>query len=164
LRGRNRKVIAVRKFIAVPCTGRLVVATCVVVLALAASASAAELTDKQKNDLENACYAATDVCYNSCGAKYPNREQFNDGLLYDLCTRDCNITESRCLISIPARTIGGGSSGGGPVLDPGTGNPPPPSFNPKPYSLPGSGVLDPGTGNTVKPKLQQLPTTQGVTQ
>lgn len=128
-----------RKFIALPRMGRLAFTTCVVVFALAASAPAAELTDKQKDDLAKACIAAVDVCKNSCAAKHPNHEaSFNEGLLFDFCINDCNNIETRCITSIPARTMSG-SSGGGLVLDPGTGNPRPPSFNPKPFSLPGGG-------------------------
>jgi len=121
-----------------PSTSRIASTACIVVLALAAPASA--LTDKEKEALGQACVAAANVCLNSCAATYPNREiSFNDGLLYDSCANKCNAIETRCITSIPERTVGKGS-GGGLVLDPGTGNPPP-SFNPKPYSLPGGGVL-----------------------
>jgi hypothetical protein len=83
--------------------------------------------------------AAANVCLNSCAASYPNREtSFNDGLLYDSCVNRCNDIENKCITSIPDRVAGSGSSREGFVLDPG---PPPPSFNTRPYSLPGGGVL-----------------------
>ena len=69
------------------------------------------------------------------------------------CEQDCDekqlagdLTDAqykKCNEVRPERTTGGGggdSGAGGDVLDPGAGDPPP-SFNPKPYSVPGGGLL-----------------------
>ena len=69
---------------------------------------------------------------------------------YKGCKDECERKVKSCRRRVdevrPERTTGGGSgdSGtGGGLLDPGAGDPPPPSFNPKPYSVPGGGVLSP---------------------
>ncbi len=130
-----------RKFIAGPRVGRLAFTTCVVVFALAASARAEDssLTDKQKEDLANACVRAGDVCKNSCGLSHPSHEtNFNEGLLFDFCVKACDNNTFRCINSISARNRSGSS--GGLVLDPGSGNPNPRPFKPKRFfNLPSGG-------------------------
>ena len=68
---------------------------------------------------------------------------------YKGCKDECERKVKSCRRRVdevrPERTTGGGSgdSGtGGGLLDPGAGDPPP-SFNTKPYSVPGGGVLSP---------------------
>lgn len=95
-----------------------------IVFSLTLPALAADnLTDKQKDDIGKACIAAGDVCRDSCGAKYPNRNtSFNEGLLFDRCEVSCNNIENKCLLSV--RIGGSASPGGGRTLDPGSGGPP----------------------------------------
>lgn len=120
--------------------GRVAFAACLLILPALAATAADNLTNQQKTDLGNACVAAGDVCRNSCGAKYPNQHiSFNDGLLFDRCNLECDAIETRCMTSIPDRSAGSGSvKGGGLLLDPGTGNPPPTT---QPFLKPGTAIF-----------------------
>ena len=128
-------MIAVRKFIGPSIAAALVT--------LMASESFAEAIRPTRETMLNRCDWHFANCEEKCD-KAPNTtaKKFKD------CNDNCDARWKKCYRRVdevrPERTTGGGSgdagTGGGLVLDPGTGNPPPPSFNPKPYSLPGGAL------------------------
>jgi phage-related protein len=127
-------VIAVRKIIALSIAAAL--------LMLAASESFAEAKRPTRETMLNRCDWHFVNCETKCDTA-PNTtpKEYKD------CNDNCDARHKKCYRRVdevrPERTTGGGggtSSDGGLVLDPGAGDPPP-SFNPKPYSVPGGGAL-----------------------
>jgi hypothetical protein len=125
---------------------RLIVAAmvCVFVASLASTAVAAPVTEAAVEEacgdkIEGACDKTH--CATGC-TKVENGKTVDYGCRFP---NKPGKTKATCSKTTFGRTVGassGDSGTGGLVLDPDAGDPPP-SFNPKPYSVPGGGALSP---------------------
>ena len=120
----------------------------IIVVMLAASESFAEAIRPTRETMLRRCEQKALACEQKCDTKQLAGDLTDKQ--YKGCKDECERKVKSCRRRVdevrPERTTGGGSgdSGtGGGLLDPGAGDPPPPSFNPKPYSLPGGGLLLP---------------------